>query len=57
MPRGPPRGRRVVVGGGRPISGVVRGIDEDGALLVETADGVERILSGEVTLESTYRAS
>ena len=50
-------GRRVVVGGGRPITGVVRGIDEAGALLVETADGVERILSGEVTLESTYRAS
>jgi BirA family biotin operon repressor/biotin-[acetyl-CoA-carboxylase] ligase len=31
-----------------PRSGVTTGIDEQGALLVRTADGVERILAGEV---------
>ncbi len=50
-------GRVVSVEGGPRLEGVVRGIDDEGALLVETADGVRRVLSGEVTLRSTYPAS
>jgi BirA family biotin operon repressor/biotin-[acetyl-CoA-carboxylase] ligase len=32
------------------ISGIARGVDEDGALRVETADGVRRFVSGEASL-------
>ena len=35
-----------------PRDGICRGVDDDGALLFETAHGVERILSGEVSLRS-----
>lgn len=35
-----------------PIEGLCRGIDDDGALLLETATGVQRIISGEVSLRS-----
>jgi BirA family biotin operon repressor/biotin-[acetyl-CoA-carboxylase] ligase len=31
------------------LSGITAGIDEDGALLVKTADGIEQIVGGEVT--------
>lgn len=48
-------GRWVAVEGARRIEGEVRGIDADGALLVETTAGVERVLSGEVTLAGAYR--
>lgn len=48
-------GRRVTVAGARGIEGTVLGIDEEGALLLETDRGVERVFSGEVTLESAYR--
>lgn len=48
-------GRRVTVAGARGVEGTVRGIDEEGALLLETDRGVERVFSGEVTLESAYR--
>lgn len=49
-------GRRVRVSGAGDPSGVVRGIDDSGALLLETADGVRRIVAGEVTLEGNYAA-
>ena len=45
-------GSAVAVGGpgiARPIEGVVRGIDAEGALLLETETRVERILAGDVT--------
>ncbi|MGH7865157.1 MAG: biotin--[acetyl-CoA-carboxylase] ligase [Candidatus Binataceae bacterium] len=35
-------------------SGVALGIDEDGALLLETERGVRRILAGDVTVEGAY---
>ncbi|MDG2303863.1 MAG: biotin--[acetyl-CoA-carboxylase] ligase [Candidatus Binatia bacterium] len=49
-------GRRVRVEGAGNPRGVVRGVAPDGALLVETADGVVRVSSGEVTLRGTYRS-
>lgn len=33
-----------------PREGICRGVDTDGALLLETATGIERVLSGEVSL-------
>lgn len=49
-------GRRVtVVDAGTREEGVVRGIDSDGALLLETAGGIRRIVAGDVTLEGAYR--
>lgn len=33
-----------------PLEGVCRGVDDDGALLLETAAGIQRIISGEVSL-------
>jgi len=47
-------GRRVEVDGKPPIVGTVRGVDDDGALLVDGAGGVQRVVSGEVTLTTTY---
>jgi BirA family biotin operon repressor/biotin-[acetyl-CoA-carboxylase] ligase len=35
-----------------PREGLCRGVDADGALLFETKDGIERILSGEISLRS-----
>ena len=47
------RGRRVHVwSGGAPIEGMARGIDRDGALLVEHAAGVIRCESGEVRVRA-----
>lgn len=45
-------GRRVeVTGGGGRIAGLAEGVDEDGALLLRTADGtLHRLLAGDVTL-------
>ena len=37
---------------GRETHGVVRGIAEDGVLLVETAQGVQRFMSGEISLRA-----
>lgn len=38
-----------------PLEGICRGIDEDGALLLETTHGIQRIVSGEVSLrDGTY---
>ena len=42
---------RVVAGAG-PVEGVARGIDRDGALRVETAHGIERLLAGEVSVRA-----
>jgi BirA family biotin operon repressor/biotin-[acetyl-CoA-carboxylase] ligase len=44
----------VVVDTGARISGVVKGIDADGALLLETAAGTQRILTGDVSIEGAY---
>jgi BirA family biotin operon repressor/biotin-[acetyl-CoA-carboxylase] ligase len=49
-------GRRVKIDGKPAIAGVVRGVDDGGALLVESAHGVQRVISGEVTLQRAYRA-
>ncbi len=48
-------GRRVTVDGRPPVTGTVRGVDDDGALLVESAGEVQRVVSGEVTLRGAYR--
>lgn len=48
-------GKRVtVIDAGTREEGVVRGIDADGALLLETANGIRRIIAGDVTLEGAY---
>ncbi|HJU11443.1 MAG TPA: biotin--[acetyl-CoA-carboxylase] ligase [Candidatus Binataceae bacterium] len=48
-------GQRVsVVDGDSKIAGVVRGIDPDGALILETRAGAVRILTGDVSLEGAY---
>jgi BirA family biotin operon repressor/biotin-[acetyl-CoA-carboxylase] ligase len=48
-------GRRVtVLDGETRIAGVVRGIDSDGALILETETGAERILTGDVSIEGAY---
>lgn len=48
-------GRRIVVSDGQArLSGVVKGIDAAGALLLETGGGIRRIVGGDVTLEGAY---
>ncbi len=48
-------GRKVsVIDGRTAITGVIRGIDADGALILETRTGLNRILTGDVTLEGAY---
>jgi BirA family biotin operon repressor/biotin-[acetyl-CoA-carboxylase] ligase len=48
-------GRRVaVLNGSERISGVVRGIDDDGALIMDTERGAVRVLAGDVSLEGAY---
>ena len=41
---------RMLMPDGREIHGVVHGITEDGSLLVITAEGVQRFISGEISL-------
>lgn len=49
------RNRRVtVVDGTARVAGLVAGIDEDGALLLETDRGTQRILTGDVSVEGAY---
>jgi BirA family biotin operon repressor/biotin-[acetyl-CoA-carboxylase] ligase len=48
-------GRRVRVEGAARATGTVRGIDADGALLLDGPRGPERIVAGEVTLTGGYR--
>lgn len=43
-----------VIDGTSTSAGVVRGIDADGALLLETGSGLARILTGDVSLEGAY---
>jgi BirA family transcriptional regulator, biotin operon repressor / biotin---[acetyl-CoA-carboxylase] ligase len=48
-------GRQVtVVDGLKTTSGIVRGVDADGALIIETGTGTARILTGDVSLEGAY---
>jgi BirA family transcriptional regulator, biotin operon repressor / biotin---[acetyl-CoA-carboxylase] ligase len=48
-------GKRVtVVDAGTREEGVVKGIDADGALLLETSSGLKRVIAGDVTLEGAY---
>ena len=42
----------ILVEGAAPIEGLCAGVDADGALLLETAMGMRRIVSGEVSLRS-----
>lgn len=44
---------RILSDVGPPQEGRCMGVDDDGALLLETADGVQRILSGDVSLRLT----
>ncbi len=45
-------GREVeVLGPGSVLRGIVLGVDDDGALLLRTSHGVERVISGDVTLK------
>jgi BirA family transcriptional regulator, biotin operon repressor / biotin---[acetyl-CoA-carboxylase] ligase len=46
------RPARVLLGGA-VISGIARGVDPDGALLLETPDGMRRFVSGEASLRAT----
>ena len=39
--------------GQQAVSGIARGIDDAGALLLEQVDGIHRYMAGEVTLEKT----
>ena len=49
------KGRHVnVVDGKVTTSGLVRGIDSDGALILETRVGATRILAGDVSVEGAY---
>jgi BirA family transcriptional regulator, biotin operon repressor / biotin---[acetyl-CoA-carboxylase] ligase len=48
------QGRAVNVNGAQGVShGVARGIDPDGALLLETAQGLKRFVSGDVSVRAT----
>ncbi len=48
-------GHRVtIIDGPSKISGVVRGIEADGALRLETENGLTRILTGDVSLQGSY---
>ncbi len=48
-------GKRVtVVDGGKRRSGVVKGIDSDGALLLDTGRRTARIVAGDVSIEGAY---
>jgi BirA family transcriptional regulator, biotin operon repressor / biotin---[acetyl-CoA-carboxylase] ligase len=46
-----------VLAGDRAISGTVRGVDADGALLLESAGVMQRFISGEVSLRLTEGAA
>jgi biotin-(acetyl-CoA carboxylase) ligase len=44
-----------VVDAASTTTGVIMGIDSDGALLLDGGNGLNRILTGDVTLEGAYR--
>jgi BirA family transcriptional regulator, biotin operon repressor / biotin---[acetyl-CoA-carboxylase] ligase len=41
-----------VLQGERSIEGIARGVSEDGSLLLETSQGLQRFVSGEVSLRA-----
>jgi BirA family biotin operon repressor/biotin-[acetyl-CoA-carboxylase] ligase len=43
-----------IVDGGRRVTGIVKGIDSDGALLLDAGGHIERIVAGEVSVEGAY---
>lgn len=47
------RGVRILADGVQPVEGICAGVDADGALLLDTVNGVQRIVSGEVSLRAT----
>lgn len=48
-------GLAVTIDGTPPLAGAVRGVDDGGALLVESGGALQRVVSGEVTLRHAYR--
>jgi BirA family biotin operon repressor/biotin-[acetyl-CoA-carboxylase] ligase len=44
------KGEEVIVHSDRPIVGILKGIDREGYLLLQTADGERRITAGDVSL-------
>jgi BirA family biotin operon repressor/biotin-[acetyl-CoA-carboxylase] ligase len=48
---------QLLLPGGQAIAGIARGVADDGALLLETADGVTRQHSGEVSLRASGAAA
>jgi BirA family transcriptional regulator, biotin operon repressor / biotin---[acetyl-CoA-carboxylase] ligase len=49
-------GRHVsIADGGRRVTGVVKGIDSEGALVLDVDGRVERIVAGEVSVEGAYQ--
>ncbi|MBY0277585.1 biotin--[acetyl-CoA-carboxylase] ligase [Candidatus Binatia bacterium] len=48
-------GLAVTIDGTPPLAGTVRGVDDGGALLVESGGALQRVVSGEVTLRQAYR--
>jgi BirA family transcriptional regulator, biotin operon repressor / biotin---[acetyl-CoA-carboxylase] ligase len=50
-------GATVVVTGPNAVDGVVRGVDDAGALLLETANGIQAITAGEVGLRPVARTA
>jgi biotin-(acetyl-CoA carboxylase) ligase len=50
------RGKRVtVVDSSIRVTGVVMGIDADGALVLDTDAGPSRVLTGDVSVEGAYK--
>ncbi len=48
-------GKRVaIVNGGRRVEGTVRGVDDEGALMLDLGARLERIVAGEVSVEGAY---
>jgi len=43
-------GRAVAVSGGSALTGIARGVSENGALAVETTDGIQQVVAGEVSV-------
>jgi BirA family biotin operon repressor/biotin-[acetyl-CoA-carboxylase] ligase len=49
------KGRRVAVDdAGTSVEGTIEGIDDDGALMLATANGSVRILTGDITMKGAY---
>ncbi len=44
------RGRNVVVSGGEYVSGIARGVNASGELIIETANGLRSVRSGDVSV-------